>query len=51
MNPGREHRAEKSGLLGVRCPIITTVILRFKAGLGLSFQQMLRFLQINLFDQ
>jgi hypothetical protein len=34
--------------------LITYLILaflRFKAGLGISFQQMLRLLQINLFDR
>jgi IS4 transposase len=46
--------SENAVMTQVWAALITYLILaflRFKAGLGLSFQQLLRLLQLNLFDQ
>jgi hypothetical protein len=46
--------SENAVMTQVWVALITSLILaflRFKAGLGISFQQMVRLLQINLFEQ
>jgi hypothetical protein len=46
--------SENAVMTQIWVALITYLILaflRFKAGLGISFQQMLRLLQINLFDR
>jgi Transposase DDE domain/Domain of unknown function (DUF4372) len=46
--------SENAVMTQIWVALITDLILaflRYKAGLGISFQQMLRFLQINLFDR